>query len=90
MSNSFTAHLLFNRPTILPTGKERVHRMGGKWVDEVAASSPDERAAIKCTNPDCCQPRTAWWYDVAKCVAQWNLRHNDNVTGLAPEKGLPE
>ena len=32
---------------------------------------------IKCTNHDCCQPRTAWWYDVAKCVAQWNLRHND-------------
>ncbi len=28
--NSFTAHLLFNLPTILPTGKERTHRMGGK------------------------------------------------------------
>ncbi len=42
---SFTAHILFNLPTILPTGKERTHRMGGKWVDEVAASSPDERAA---------------------------------------------
>ena len=45
MSSSFTAHILFNMPTILPTGKERTHRMGGKWVDEVAASSPDERAA---------------------------------------------
>lgn len=42
---SLTAHLIFNKETILPTGKERVHRMGGKWVDEVAASSPDERAA---------------------------------------------
>ena len=43
--SSFTAHLLFNRPTILPIGKERTHRTGGKWVDEVAASSPDARAA---------------------------------------------
>ena len=42
---SFTAHILFNLPTILPAGKERTHRMGGKWVDEVAASNPDERAA---------------------------------------------
>ena len=42
---------------------------------------------IKCTNQDCCQPKTAWWYDVAKCVAQWNLRHSAGVTGLAPEKG---
>ncbi len=31
---SFTAHILFNAPTILPIGKERTHRMGGKWVDE--------------------------------------------------------
>jgi hypothetical protein len=34
--NSFTAHILFNLPTVLPTGKERTHRMGGKWVDETA------------------------------------------------------
>ena len=31
---SLTAHLIFNKETIFPTGKERVHRMGGKWVDE--------------------------------------------------------
>lgn len=29
---------------------------------------------IKCTNQECCQPKTEWWYDVAKCVAQWNRR----------------
>ncbi len=26
--SSFTAHILFNLPTVLPTGKERTHRMG--------------------------------------------------------------
>jgi hypothetical protein len=42
--SSFTAHLLFNRPTILPTGKERTHRMGGKWVDE----SSTTRSRLDC------------------------------------------
>lgn len=32
---SLTAHLLFSNPTTLPAGKARIHRMGGKWVDEV-------------------------------------------------------
>ena len=39
MSSSFTAHILFNLPTVLPTGKERTHRMGGKWVDESSTTS---------------------------------------------------
>ena len=37
--NSFTAHILFNMPTVLPTGKERTHRMGGKWVDESSTTN---------------------------------------------------
>ena len=37
--NSFTAHILFNRPTVLPTGKERTHRMGGKWADESSTTN---------------------------------------------------
>jgi hypothetical protein len=36
---SLTAHLIFNRATILPTGTERTHRMGGKWVDESSATN---------------------------------------------------
>lgn len=31
---------------------------------------------IKCSNPDCCRPRTEWWYDAGKCVAQWNRRQS--------------
>ena len=34
---------------------------------------------IKCMNQECCQPKTGWWYDVAKCVAQWNSRHNGDA-----------
>lgn len=37
--SGFTAHILFNRPTVLPTGKERTHRMGGKCVDESSTTS---------------------------------------------------
>jgi hypothetical protein len=33
---SMTAHLLFQQKTQLPSGNSRVHRMGGKWVDETA------------------------------------------------------
>jgi len=29
---------------------------------------------IKCVNPDCCHPRTGWYYDVGVCVEQWNRR----------------
>ena len=36
---SLTAHLIFNKETIFPTGKERVHRMGGKWVDESSTTN---------------------------------------------------
>ena len=36
---SFTAYILFNLPTVLPTGKERTHRMGGKWVDESSTTN---------------------------------------------------
>ena len=42
--SGFTAHILFNRPTVLPTGKERTHRMGGKWVDE----SPTTSSRLDC------------------------------------------
>ena len=37
--SSFTAHILFNLPTVLPTGKERTHRMDGKLVDESSATN---------------------------------------------------
>ena len=25
---------------------------------------------IKCTTEECCQPKTSWWYDVGRCLAQ--------------------
>lgn len=36
---SLTSHLLFNAPTVLPIGKERIHRMSGKWVDESSTTN---------------------------------------------------
>jgi len=36
---------------------------------------------IRCVNVDCLRPRTEWWCDVDKCVAQWNMRSNVELRG---------
>jgi hypothetical protein len=34
---------------------------------------------IACVTANCCRPRTEWWVDIGKCVAQWNRRAPSNT-----------